>query len=120
MTKRMTVVFHDEELYTCPKVEAARRHKPASDIVAEAVQVWLEKQEDMELPPIIDAARAEWQKEGDAPGMRWGKSQDELGTWTIASTSTRNSGRTSAATMTVELAGGLCGKAPVRTWLNAG
>ena len=38
MTKPMTVVFHNEELYTCPKVEAARRHKPASDIVGEAVQ----------------------------------------------------------------------------------
>ena len=44
MTKPTTVAFHDEELSTCPKVEAARRHEPASDIVGEAVQEWLEKQ----------------------------------------------------------------------------
>ena len=37
MSRRMTVVFHDEELYTDLKVEAVRRHKPASDIVADAV-----------------------------------------------------------------------------------
>lgn len=42
MSKRMTVVFHDEELYTSLKVEAARRHKAASDIIAEAVRQWLE------------------------------------------------------------------------------
>ena len=43
MSRRMTVVFHDEELYTWLKVEAARRHRPASDIIAEAVQQWLER-----------------------------------------------------------------------------
>ena len=71
MTKLMTVVFHvlfhNEELYTCLKIEAARRHKPASDIVGEAIQEWSEKQGDMELPPIIDAARAEWQERGGRP-----------------------------------------------------
>ena len=44
MTTRMTVVFYDEELHTCPRVEPASRHEPASDIVAEAVQEWLENQ----------------------------------------------------------------------------
>ena len=34
----MTVVFHDEELYTELKVEAARRHTAASEIIAEAVR----------------------------------------------------------------------------------
>lgn len=43
MSRRMTVVFHDEELYTWLKVEAARRHRPASDIIAKAVQQWLER-----------------------------------------------------------------------------
>jgi len=43
MSRRMTVVFHDEELYTSLKVEAARRHKPASGIISEAVQQWLER-----------------------------------------------------------------------------
>ena len=67
MTKLMTVVSHNEELDTCLKIEAARRHKPASDIVGEAVQEWSEKQGDMELPPIIDAARAEWLERGGRP-----------------------------------------------------
>jgi hypothetical protein len=46
MSRRMTVVFHDEQLYTSLKVEAARRHKPASEIIAEAVQQWLERNVD--------------------------------------------------------------------------
>ena len=72
MTKPMTVVFHDEELYTCLKVEAARRHNPASDIVAEAVREWLERQEDMELLPVIEAARAVWQERGGRPCSTYG------------------------------------------------
>ncbi len=61
MSKRMTVVFHDEDLYTYLKVEAARRHKPASGIIAEAVREWVESREDAELLPVVEAARAEWQ-----------------------------------------------------------
>ncbi len=37
MTRRMTIVFDDEELYTQLKVEAARTHRPAKDIVADAL-----------------------------------------------------------------------------------
>jgi len=37
----MTVVFHDEDLYTYLKVEAARRYMPASEIIADAVSEWL-------------------------------------------------------------------------------
>ena len=48
MSKRMTVVFDDEELYTAVKVEAARRNVPAKDIIAEAVREWFEFQEDLE------------------------------------------------------------------------
>jgi hypothetical protein len=33
----MTIVFDDEDLYTALKVEAARSHRPAKDIVAEAL-----------------------------------------------------------------------------------
>jgi len=75
MSKRMTVVFHDEELYTYLKVEAARRHRAASDIIAEAVREWLESREDAELLPVIEAARAEWQKEGGRP---WAEVEQEL------------------------------------------
>jgi hypothetical protein len=37
MRRRMTIVFDDEELYTQLKVEAARSHRPAKDLVAEAL-----------------------------------------------------------------------------------
>ena len=37
MSKRMTIVFDDEELYTTLKVEAARSHRPAKDLVADAL-----------------------------------------------------------------------------------
>ena len=75
MTRRMTVVFHDEELYTDLKVEAARRHKPASDIIADAVREWLERREDAELLPAIEAARAEWREKGGRP---WSEVEAEI------------------------------------------
>ncbi len=67
MSNRMTVVFHDEDLYTYLKVEAARRHKPASDIIAEAVREWLESRENAKLLSVVEAARAEWQAKGGRP-----------------------------------------------------
>jgi len=71
----MTVVFHDEELYTYLKVEAARRHMPASDIIADAVRQWLESREDAELLPVIETARAEWKEKGGRP---WSEVENEL------------------------------------------
>jgi predicted transcriptional regulator len=68
MSKKMTVVFHDEELYTDLKIEAVRRHRPASEIVAEAVKEWLDVQEEEELLPEIDAALAEYENKG---GRSW-------------------------------------------------
>ena len=75
MSKRMTVVFHNEDLYTYLKVEAARRHRPASDIIAEAVREWLESREDAELLPVVEAARTEWQEKGGRP---WNDAEQEL------------------------------------------
>ena len=75
MSQRMTVVFHDEELYTYLKVEAARRHMPASDIIADAVRQWLESREDAELLPVIETARAEWKEKGGRP---WFEVEQEL------------------------------------------
>jgi hypothetical protein len=68
MSRKMTVVFHDEDLYTNLKVEAVRCHSAASEIVAAAVRQWLENREDAELVPVIDAARAEWKEKG---GRSW-------------------------------------------------
>ena len=67
MSRKMTVVFHDEELYTHLKVEAARRHMAASEIIAEAVSEWLKSREDAELLPSIEAARTEWRQKGGRP-----------------------------------------------------
>ncbi len=64
MSRRMTLVFDDEELYMSLKVEAVRRRRPAKDLVAEALREWLEAQEDAELVPEIEGARAEWEEKG--------------------------------------------------------
>jgi Arc/MetJ-type ribon-helix-helix transcriptional regulator len=71
----MTVVFHDEELYTYLKVEAARRHMPASEIITDAVREWLENREDAELLPVIESARSEWKEKGGRP---WSEVEREL------------------------------------------
>lgn len=76
MSRKMTVVFHDEDLYTYLKVEAARRHMPASEIMADAVREWLESRDDAELLPVIETARAEWKKKGGRP---WSEVERELG-----------------------------------------
>ncbi len=68
MSRKMTVVFHDEELYINLKVEAVRCHSAASKIVADAVRQWLENREDADLIPVIDSARAEWREKG---GRSW-------------------------------------------------
>ncbi len=62
--KKLTVVLDDDGLYTAVKVEAARRNRPVKEIVAEALQAWLESQEDAELQEEIAAARAEWREKG--------------------------------------------------------
>jgi hypothetical protein len=67
MKRKMTVVFHDEDLYTELKVEAVRRHVAASAIIAEAVRELLENREDAELLPVIEAARTEWKEKGGRP-----------------------------------------------------
>jgi hypothetical protein len=67
MSKRMTVVFDDEELYTAIKVEAARRNTPAKDIVAAAVKGWLEEQEELEDIEIARREIESYDREGGIP-----------------------------------------------------
>lgn len=64
MPRRMTLVFDDEELYVALRVEAIRRRRLAKDLVAEALREWLEAQEDAELLPEIETARAGWEVAG--------------------------------------------------------
>ncbi|MCH8199248.1 MAG: hypothetical protein IIA54_04160, partial [Chloroflexi bacterium] len=52
MSKRMTIVFDDDQLYTALKVEAVRTGRHAKDIVAEAVREWIESAEDAELTAL--------------------------------------------------------------------
>ena len=61
--KKMTVVL-DDDLYTAAKVEAARRNRALKEIVAEALQEWLEVQEDLELGPLIEEAMADYREKG--------------------------------------------------------
>ncbi len=75
MKRKMTVVFHDEDLYKQLKIEAVKRSTAASNIVTDAVRQWLESHEDAELLPEIDAARTEWKKKGGRP---WSEVEREL------------------------------------------
>jgi hypothetical protein len=75
MKRKVTLVFHDEDLYTRLKIEAVRRRTTASNIVADAVGEWLESHEDAELLPVIDSARAEWKEKGGRP---WSEAEHEL------------------------------------------
>ena len=64
MSKRMTVVFDDEGLYTALKVAAVRSGQHAKDIVAQAVRDWLQAREDEELQDGLAESRQEWEREG--------------------------------------------------------
>ena len=75
MKRKVTLVFHDEDLYTRLKIEAVRRRTTASDIVADAVGEWLESHEDAELLPVIDSARTEWKEKGGRP---WSEAERDL------------------------------------------
>jgi hypothetical protein len=75
MKRKVTLVFHDEGLYTRLRIEAIRRRATVSAIVAEAVREWLESYEDAGLLPVIDSARAEWKDKGGRP---WPEAEHEL------------------------------------------
>jgi hypothetical protein len=75
MSRRMTVVFHNDDLYTDLKVAAVRSRVTASEIIAEAVAEWLESREDAGLLPAIKDARAECRAKGSRP---WDKVHKEM------------------------------------------
>ncbi len=75
MSRRMTVIFEDEGLYTALKVEAARKGRHAKDIVAEAITEWLEAREDEELRVGLVEARQEWKEKG---GRSWGAVERDM------------------------------------------
>ena len=61
--KKLTVML-DAELHTTAKVAAARLNSSLKEIVAEALNEWLELQEDLELAPLVDEAMAEYREKG--------------------------------------------------------
>ena len=75
MSRRMTVIFHDEDLYMGLKIEAVKRRLSASDLIAEAVKELLESREDLKLIPIIEESRAEYNKMG---GRTWDEVSGDL------------------------------------------
>ncbi|HAS04208.1 MAG TPA: hypothetical protein DCR71_00310 [Dehalococcoidia bacterium] len=75
MKRKVTLVFHDEDLYTQLKIEAVKRRTTASNIVSDAVREWLESREDAELIPVIESVRSEWNKKG---GRSWTEVEREL------------------------------------------
>ena len=77
MAKRMTVVFDDVDLYTTLKVEAARGHCPAKDIVAAALEMYFEATPE-EHDAIITRARAKrYTKQQSGPAVE--RVLEELG-----------------------------------------
>ncbi len=64
MAKRMTVVFEDERLYAALRAEAARKGRPATDIVVQAIHEWLDAKADDPLRADLEEARQEWEREG--------------------------------------------------------
>lgn len=68
MSRRMTIVFDDEALYTTLKVEAARTHRPAKDIVAAALELLFEATPD-ERRALLDRARVRAGEAGDAAAV---------------------------------------------------
>lgn len=71
MSKRMTVVFDDEELYTALKVEAARTGRHAKDILAQALQDWLAAREDEELGRALAESREEYHRDGGTEASKF-------------------------------------------------
>ena len=62
--KQLNLAIEDETLYAALEAEASRRKQPLNQVVAEALQDWLESLEDAELLPSLQAARAEWEQDG--------------------------------------------------------
>jgi plasmid stability protein len=67
MTRRMTIVFDDEELYTALKVAAARSHRPAKDLVADALQIMFEASTEEHDTILMRARMKGYARQGGTP-----------------------------------------------------
>jgi predicted transcriptional regulator len=57
--KKITVILEDDELYTALRVQAAKSNRRIKEIVAEALEDWLQFQEDAEDAVFAEEAMAE-------------------------------------------------------------
>jgi hypothetical protein len=67
MSRRMTIVFDDEEMYTRLKVESARSHRPAKDLVAEALTLLFECTPDEQQTIMMRARMKGYARDGGVP-----------------------------------------------------
>lgn len=67
MSRRMTIVFDDEELYTALKVEAAKSHRTAKDLVADALRLMFEATRDEHETIMMRARMKGFARRGGAP-----------------------------------------------------
>jgi hypothetical protein len=63
----MTIVFDDEELYTTLKVEAAKNHRTAKDIVADALHLIFEATVDERDTILMRARMKGYARRGGTP-----------------------------------------------------
>ncbi len=67
MSRRMTIVFDDEELYTTLKVEAAKTHRPAKDLVADALALLFESTPEEHATILMRARMRGYARKGGTP-----------------------------------------------------
>jgi len=70
MARRMTIVFDDEELYTTLKVEAAKTHRTAKDIVADALHLIFEATPEEHDTILMRARMKGYARQGGTPVER--------------------------------------------------
>ncbi len=62
MTKRLTFVLPDDDLYLWLKAESIKRQRSSSSIMTEALIEWLENHDNPELLSAVKALRSRWKK----------------------------------------------------------
>ncbi len=65
--KKVTVVFDDTELYTAVKIQAAKTNRTLKAVMAEALEAWLEAEEELEDLQDHRAAMSEYEAMGGIP-----------------------------------------------------
>ncbi len=62
MSKKLTFVLPDDDLYLWLKAESVKRGRSSNSILTEALTEWLENHDNPELLAAIKALRSNWKK----------------------------------------------------------